>query len=270
MLDLRGRVAIVTGSSGGIGRAVAWELAARGARVVLNGRRADRLQAAERELAAEGAAVLAVQADVLSPEDSDALVRRTLEAFGRLDILVANVGISMRGSFEEIAPEVFRRTMDQNVLASVYPVRASLAELRRTRGSIVFVSSAAGIRGLPWISAYSAAKMALTALAESLRMELHGSGIHVGIVYVGLTENDPDKLILGADGGLIPLARRDSRVVQTRQQVARGIVRAIRKRRFKTVLSAMGKLNAVATRLAPRISERIILAYLKRNRGFYQ
>jgi NAD(P)-dependent dehydrogenase (short-subunit alcohol dehydrogenase family) len=265
---LEGKVAIVTGSSRGIGRETARLLLAHGARVVINGRDPERLEQTRQDLGSAGR-VLAVTADVSTRGACDHLVTQALRAFGSVDTLVANAGVSMRGRFEEIAPEVFRRILEQNVLGSVYPAQAALPALRASCGSILFVSSVAGIRGLAMISAYSAAKMALTAVAQSLRMELAGSGVHVGIVYVGMTRNDPGKQTVGPQGQQIVLAPR-TRLAQPQERVAAAILRALRARRAWTVLTGLGWLNAISVRLIPGISERLTGWYLRRQTALYR
>lgn len=268
---LRDKVAIITGSSKGIGRATAAELVRNGAKVVLNGRNLHALKEAEDVISGkEQNRVLAIQADVTSRDECEELINRTLEAFGRIDILIANAGIAMRGKFEELNPEVLRKTMELNVLGSAYPAQFALPHLKKTAGSLVFISSIAGIRGLPYISIYSASKMALTGIVESLRFELSGSGIHVGIVYVGFTENDPDKLILGENGDLIALAPRKTGTTQSKQDTARAIVKVITKRKFKTVLSPLGKLNIISNRFFPRLSMRLIASSLDRVHTMYE
>lgn len=269
-LFFQDKVAIITGSSKGIGRATAIELAKRGANVVLNGRNIPALEKAESSLQGIGGQVLAVQADVTSISDCKNLIARTLDRFGKIDILIANAGISMRGRFEALNPDVFKNTMELNVLGSIFPAQLALPHLRKSKGSLLFISSVAGLRGLPNLSIYSASKMCLTGIAESLALELRGSGIHTGIVYVGLTQNDADKLIIGEDGSLIPLEPRDSRIAQSKEDTARAIVKALYRKKYKTVLSPLGKLNAFGNRFLPNLSAGVIAFYLKRDSSMYR
>lgn len=263
----RDRVVIITGSSRGIGRATAVALAERGATVVLNGRNRERLEGTRKILAEKGCRVAAVAGDVTSPQESRRIIDETVKAYGRIDVLINNAGIIMRGAFEDIQPEVFQQVVQVNLLGSVYPAMAALPFLRETRGSLVFISSIAGLRGFPMASPYSASKMALTALAESLKVELAGSGVHVGVVYVSFTENDPDKKVLSADGSTTPVAP-SFQVSQSR--TARGIVRSVARRRFRTLLTPLGKLAGLIQWAAPRFGDRLLIFSLRRMNRLYK
>ena len=253
------KVVIITGSNLGIGKSTAIELARRGAKIVLNGRTLERLNSTRQQIEEMGAQVLAVQADVTSFESCTDLMEKVVAHFGQIDVLINNAGVSMRGSFEEVEPEVFKQVMEVNYLGAVNATKASLPFLKESKGRIMYISSVAGIRGLQSISAYCSAKMALTALAESLKIELNDTGIKVGITYVGYTQNDPVKRTIAADGSLIPIEARSEKNAQTTEQVANSILRNIQKGKFKSVLTTLGKLNAVANKLFPRLVDRMLI-----------
>lgn len=242
----------------GIGKATALALGRQGALVVINGRTPSRLQATADEFDREGISVLPIQGDVANSEDVQRLVAKTIDAFGRLDILINNAGISMRGAFEDLQDDVIQKVVGSNFVGSINMSRAALPYLRETKGHLVFVSSLAGIRGLPLVSVYSASKMALTGLAESLRLELMDNGIHVGIVYVGITQNEAEKTVLRADGKPITLQWRGIDRGQQREQVASAILKNIRQRKFKSVLTGLGRFEAIANRVAPGFVEQIL------------
>jgi NAD(P)-dependent dehydrogenase (short-subunit alcohol dehydrogenase family) len=263
----RDKVVIITGSSRGIGRATALELARHGATVVLNGRNRERLEHARGSMEEAGYRVLAVAGDVTSAEESERIIDKTVKAFGRIDVLINNAGIIMRGAFEDIQPDVFKRVIEVNILGSVYPTMAALPYLRETRGSVIYISSVAGLRGFPMASPYSASKMALTGLAESLKVELAGSGVHVGVVYVSFTENDPDKKVLAGDGSMITVAP-SMQVPQAR--TARGIVRSIARRRFRSLLTPIGKIAGLIQRVAPRFGNWLLVFSLRKMGKLYR
>jgi short-subunit dehydrogenase len=185
-------------------------------------------------------------------------------------MLITNAGVSMRESFENLQPEVFAQIVDSNIYGSAFPAMKALPAIKQTRGSIVFISSAAGMIGLPTASAYSVGKMALTALAQSLKIELAPSGVHIGIVHVGFTQNDIDKRVLNATGELVPVAERPAYLQQTQAEVAKAVLGLIRKRRFKIVLSLVGKLNAFAVRFFPGIVIRVITISQKKMQKMYK
>lgn len=253
------KVVLVTGSNLGIGKATALELAERGALVVINGRKADRLESVRAQIEQNGGKVLAVVADVTNPDDCETMVQKIIDHYGRLDVLISNAGISMRGSFEDVSPEVFKQVMDVNFHGAVNITKAALPHLKNNRGRIMYISSVAGIRGLQGISAYCSAKMALTALAESMRIELSKTGIKIGITYVGFTQNDPVKRTMAADGQLIPIEERSNKNAQTTNEVARAIIRNIEKGHFKNVLTPLGKLNAFANKICPKLVEKVLI-----------
>ncbi len=241
-------------------------MGAQGARIILNGRNEERLQSALHELGNEGIHVHAIPGDVSKVGDCQRLIEQTVKLFGRLDVLINNAGISSEGRLEEINPDTFKKVLDVNVLGSVYPSQCAIPHLKKTNGHLIFIGSGAGIRGLPNYSAYSTSKMALTALAESLRIELQGSGIHVGLAYVGFTENDPDKMVYNKDGKLIPQPKRDFVKPEPPERVAGRIIEMIEKRRFKRVFSTLGKLNATINRWVPALGEFILRRNFRKQR----
>ena len=199
-MDFRGKVALISGASRGVGFATAKNLAQRGAKLVISARGEKRLESARAELAESGAEVFAVAGDVGNQADAAAMVQTAIDRFGRLDVLVNNAGVSMRGDFSDLAPAVCQQVITTNLMGSVNLSRAAVEHLIASRGHLVFISSIAGLFGLPGASVYCASKKALSGLAESLRLELIPEGVHVGVVYLGFTEHDPEKRILMADG----------------------------------------------------------------------
>ena len=264
MSHFKNKTAIVTGSGMGIGKAIALEFCKAGASVVLNGRNPERLEKTYQELKQKGYAVAAVAGDVTKSETCDAMVKKAIETFGGIDFLVTNAGISMRERFENLQPEIFSQIIESNINGSVFPALKALPHIKKSKGSIVFISSAAGMIGLPTASAYSAGKMALTALAQSMKIELADSGVHIGIVHVGFTKNDDEKRVLNASGELIPVASRPPYLQQTQEQVAQAVLATIRKRKFKVILTIVGKLNAFAVRFFPNLVIRIVTSSFRK------
>ncbi|WKN31530.1 SDR family oxidoreductase [Porifericola rhodea] len=258
-LKFEGKVAVITGSSRGIGKATAILLARQGAKIVLNSRSVDKLNQTAEELSNSGFEVIAIPADVSKVEDCRRLIEDSVSHFERIDILVNNAGMSSRGYFEELDPQVFQDMMNINFLGCMYPTRFAVPYLKESQGSVVFISSVAGIRGLPETIMYCASKMALTSVAESLKVELAEYNIHVGLVYVGITKNEAGKRVIGKDGKLVALESRDDRNAQTPEEVAKSVVRNIRKRKFKSVLTTLGKLNYVANLVMPRVVDRVLV-----------
>ncbi len=265
-----GKVAIVTGSESGIGRETARALCQQGAAVVLNGRQAERLEQTRRALAEAGFAVASCVADVTDYAACERLVDTAIQHFGRLDVLVTNASISMRAYFADMQPDVFRQVLDSNVYGSVYPLKAALPYLVQSRGSVTFISSISALNGMPSGSAYCAGKAAVANLAHTLRLELFHTGIHFGVVHIGFTQNDPEKRVLDAAGQLVPIAHRPPRWQKTQAQVADIILHHIRRRRQRTVISALGRLIVLLHTCLPRLGDWVVLTTTRRMRHFYE
>lgn len=195
---LDGKVAIVTGASAGIGEATARSLAAEGASVVITARRPERLAALAEEIVASGGSALAVAADVTAQPDVDRVVAATLEAFGRIDVLVNNAGIMRIAPIQENRIDDWRRMVDVNINGVLNCLSAVLPTMiEQSSGHIVNVGSVAGRRPFPGGSVYSATKFALRSLSWGLHLELGNShGIRVtdiqpGYVSTELLSDDP-------------------------------------------------------------------------------
>ena len=258
------KVAVITGSNRGIGKAIAVEFARAGTGIVLNGRDQTKLSETEDELRKINPNVIGVCCDVSTVSGGQLIIDSAINRFGRLDYLVNNAGVSIRGNFADLKPEVFKTVYDTNILGAVYPAISAMSHLRHAAGSIVFISSVAGIRGLPSLSAYSSSKMALRALAESIRIEEHRHNIHVGLICVGPTEIDKGKTVFSADGTALVLNPRSGRGVQSQEDVAMAVLRNISRRKFMTVLTTVGKLNAFLQPRFPMLVEKMILKNLKK------
>jgi 3-oxoacyl-[acyl-carrier protein] reductase len=192
-LSLVGRVAVVTGGSRGIGRAVAERLAEAGARVVLSYRHdeaaaAETVSAIKRQFQVEA---LAVRSDVQSVSGAEQLINATVEKFGRVDILVCNAGIWEGAAVEEIAEELWDRVIDVNLKGTWTVCRAAVPFLRRQGwGRIVIISSTAGQRGEANVSNYAASKGGQIAFTKSLAVELARHGVTVNAVAPGWVETE--------------------------------------------------------------------------------
>jgi len=256
MEPFQDKVALVSGASRGVGFATASALVKRGAKVVITARGKPRLEASREKLADMGGQVLSVTGDVGKWEQARAMVDKALEHFGRLDILINNAGISMRGRFDELTAEVCTQTIMTNLMGSVYLSRAAVPHIVETRGHVVFISSIAGIFGLPGASTYCASKGALTGFCESLRLELIPKGVHVGVVYLGFTEHDPEKRILAADGSMV---LPDRPAHHTQAFAASRIIKMMEQRKRRLIMTSAGTLGWLVYRLSPGLLERLIL-----------
>ena len=181
-----GRTMLITGASSGIGAATARAAASAGFRVALAARSVDRLVELAAELGGPARAV-AVECDVTEWEAQTALVARAVEAFGGIDVVVANAGFGAKRGFQAESPEHWREMVLTNVYGAALTVRACFDELRSRRGHLFLMGSVAGHK-VPPGSVYGATKWAVTAMAEAARQELHGTGVRVTLVSPGTVE----------------------------------------------------------------------------------
>jgi NADP-dependent 3-hydroxy acid dehydrogenase YdfG len=193
---LAGQVAVITGSSRGIGRALARAGRAAGMRLVLSARGGEALSALAGELDGEGREVLALPGDVSDREYCRRLVGAAEERFGGIDVLINNAGLAVGGKIADTRPEDVETMVRVNFLGSYYCTRFALpGMIRRGRGHVVMMDSVAGIKYSPGGSIYSATKFALRSLAEALRNEVQEHNIKVTAIYPGITATsyfDPD------------------------------------------------------------------------------
>ncbi|MHB8670150.1 MAG: SDR family NAD(P)-dependent oxidoreductase [Acidimicrobiales bacterium] len=185
-MELTERVAVVTGASSGIGAAVAVDLARRGARVVAVARRKDRLAATVDACRAHSPESLAHAADVSSRPACEEMVRAAETRFGRVDIVVNNAGISVHRNAARTSVDDVERLMAVNFLGPVYVTMAALpGMIERGSGAVVNVTSVAGYVPNPGEAAYGASKAALSRWSHGLAIDLHGTGVHVGVLSPG-------------------------------------------------------------------------------------
>jgi NADP-dependent 3-hydroxy acid dehydrogenase YdfG len=179
-------VFLITGASSGIGAATARAAAAAGYRLVLSARSADRLEALAAELGGPERAI-AVPGDVGEWADQEALVERGVGAFGRIDVAWANAGFGGPRGWEKHDPDEMRAMVLTNVLGVAYTIRATLPQLKESRGHLLLTSSLAGRRPLPG-SLYSCTKHAVTAMGEATRQDVNGTGIRVTLIEPGMVD----------------------------------------------------------------------------------
>jgi len=267
---LKDKVAVVTGSTAGLGREMAVQLVRAGAKVVLNGRDAKKLSAFEEELKREGYDVTTAKGDVSISEDCSAIVEKATGTYGRIDILINNAGVGSAGPFGETTPETFEKVFRINTLGTIYMTRFCLPHLVRGKGSVVFISSIAALTGVPYSSLYSASKMALTAIGQGLEVELKGTGVHVGIAYIGFLDNGPEKRVIGPEGQMQHTGDRTGYRLQSMEDASRQILRMIMKRKRISVMSVLGKSLYLTSRFAPGLVRLVKKRSLERARISYE
>jgi len=187
---LQDKVALVTGASSGIGEATAEALAQSGASVVLAARRTDRLADLAARLTDKGAKVLTVALDVTDERACQESVRRTVDEFGRLDILINNAGVMLLGQINGADTTDWTRMVNTNLLGSMFMVHSALPHLLQHKGAIVQVSSVAGRVARAGSGGYNASKFGIGAFTESLRQEVTTQGVRVILIEPGVVDTE--------------------------------------------------------------------------------
>lgn len=256
--DLRDNVVVLTGASRGIGRELALQLAAQGARLALLARDEAALQQVVEECRARGGQAVAIVADVAEEHQCAALIERAVETYGRIDTLINNAGVSMWALVEQVTDlSIFERLMRVNYLGSVYCTCHALPHLKKTRGRIVVVSSLTGKTGVPTRSGYAASKHALQGFFDTLRIELAGTGVTVTIacpdfVATGIREN-----AFSPDGKPLRVSPVQEDKVMPVETCARLILDGAARRKRELILSGRGKVGLWLKLIAPSLIDRI-------------
>lgn len=251
------KTVIVTGASSGIGEALAREFAAQGARVVLGARSLDKLHAIVGEIRRAGGEATCCAVDVTKPEACRELIDTAVKSYGGIDVLICNAGLSMRAIFDDVDLGVLHRLMDVNFWGTVNCAKYALPYLQASKGSIVGISSVAGLHGLPGRTGYSASKYAMTGFLETLRIENLKKGLHVMIACPGFTASNVRFSALTADGSQQGETPRDEAKMMTAGEVARIVARGVRRRKRLCLMEAEGRATHFVKKFAPGFLDRM-------------
>jgi short-subunit dehydrogenase len=254
-VDLRDKVIVITGASSGFGEQIARRCADRGAQVVLAARSAEPLEQLAQELRAQGGRALPLAADVTSDTDIARLASTTMDRFGRADVLVANAGFGVLDRIVDAPLEDLQEMIAVNLIGTARCVKAFLpGMLRRRSGQVVIMASLGGLIATHNMGYYSASKFALVGLAQTLMIELGGTGVRCALFCPGIA---PTGFQRRADPALYP---RITRLVScTSQQVAEATLRAIQRRKHgEVVVPWQGRALAILANPIPSLSRLVI------------
>jgi len=192
MFDLTGKVAVITGSSKGIGKSIAIEMARQGAKVVISSRKVPACEEVVAEIKKNGGTAISVPANISDKAQLEKLVAETRKQLGPIDIVVCNAASNpYYGATEDMPDEAFDKIMRNNILSNIWLIKMALPDMRAKKdGSIIIISSIGGLRGTPIIGAYGISKAADMALTRNLAIELGGDNIRVNTIAPGLIKTD--------------------------------------------------------------------------------
>ncbi len=244
------RTVLVTGASIGIGRAVALAFAERGDRIVLSARNADQLATVAREVEARGGTAEVVASDVTKEDDRRRLIERATSS-GRLDVLVNNAGRGYYGAVLAVDLAELEGIFALNVVAPLRLTQLAYGALARAHGTVVMMSSVAGVVAAPKLGAYAASKFALEAVASALRAEVAHDGIRVTVIRPGPVDTAfrANSVATNVEAGVRPKGAK----VQSPEDVARMTLRAVERRTPVVETSAFVRVSSFAARVTPPI-----------------
>lgn len=294
-MDFRNKTVVITGASSGIGEALARDFGRCGANVVIGARNGQKLselaaqieanqttrndvrselsgaenevQSQQNQTTQSGAKsephhTAWVATDVTKEEDCKRLIDLAVERFGGVDVLICNAGISMRALLDDVEVAVLQRLMDVNFWGTVYCVKHALPWLQRSWGTIVGVSSVAGIHGLPGRTGYSASKFAMTGFLETVRIENLHKGVHVMIACPGFTASNVRLSALTANGTAQGETPRDEGSMMSAEEVAVRIIKGVARRRRFLTMEFQGRATRFLKKFAPALLDRLFFNHM--------
>ncbi|MBM3996432.1 MAG: SDR family oxidoreductase [Planctomycetes bacterium] len=260
MDSLRNKTVFITGASSGIGRATALRLAGHGAQLALASRNCDALESLRGEIEQAGGSAIVTPADVTEADQVRSAIDAAAAHFGKLDIMIASAGLSMRAYFEGSHLDAMERVMRVNFFGTLYATHYALPHVKKTKGSLVAVSSLTGKRGIPSYSIYGASKFAIQGLYEAMALELERDGVHVGVVSPAFVDTPLRDNVLGPDGKPWAVPPPPPFYVRPVEQAVDSIVHLIVNRKREVILPwYVGPLLVLDDMLGRFIGDRILV-----------
>lgn len=258
-----GKAVIVTGGSSGFGRSLAAAFAQAGANVAISARSAGPLETAAEQLRQYGTQILAIPADVTQTDQVDSLVEQAVRQFGRLDVLVNNVGRSARSAVLDVSPDDFSELLELNFLSAVRCTRAAMPYLLRSRGHLINIGSLSGKSASRYVGGYAATKFALAGYTQQLRLELSPAGVHVLLVSPGPIEReDAGQRYADQLEGLPAKAAKPGAGVRISpinpNKLSQAILNACRRRQPELVYPGLARLFIAVIQLFPRLGDWLV------------
>ena len=260
--DFRGKVAVVTGAGGGIGREIVKELLHRGAKVVAVDINPGLLKRLRENLGRYGA-LYTYRIDITDFNSVKDLAGNVHREVGKVSYIFNNAGAVHRSLFVETKVEVFKKVVDVNLWGSTYITKVFINDVIENRGAIEVTASVAAFAPLYGRTFYAASKYALRGLFETLRSELKETGVTVTIVAPGFTKTPFEQAAMGPDGSRLKRPRKKVGKYLKPEKVARKIVKSVERNKKFVVLSTVGKLSYLFTRCCPSLYEFLMYKSVK-------
>lgn len=252
------KTVVITGASSGIGEALAYQYAQLKYNVVIAARSVEQLKLVENKCKQYTSNVVMMKCDVTNENDCKSLIDFTITHFNSCDILINNAGISMRAVFNDCDIAVIKKVMNVNFWGTVYCTKFALPYLLKSKGTVVGVSSIAGIKGLPARTGYSASKFAMHGFLESLRVENLKNNLNVLLVCPGYTASNIRNAALNNKGDNQTESPLDETKLMSAEEVANKIIIAVEKRKSYLYMSMEGKLLFWLNKFFPLIMDKIV------------
>jgi short-subunit dehydrogenase len=258
-MKLKDKIVIITGASSGIGKSLAYEFAKRGANLVLGARQYVALCEITQDLEQKfGIRAVAIHCDVSVEDECEQLIKQTLLAFKRIDVLVNNAGISMRALFKDVDVKVLKELMDVNFWGTVYCAKYALPEIIKSKGTIVGVSSIAGYKGLPGRTGYSASKFAMNGFLDALRVETLKTGVNILTACPGFTASNIRNTALDKNGKQQGESTLHEEKMMTADEVAKIIIDGVENRSRTLIMTGQGKLTVALSKFIPGFLDKMV------------
>lgn len=257
------KVVVISGGTDGIGKSLVQILSAWGAKLAVCGRDMQKIKNYQ-ELFAHLPDIFFFHCDVRSSANCKLFIQETVQRFGTIDILINNAGISMRSEFIDTDIQVLEDLIQTNLLGSIYLSHYSLPYLLANNGTLVGISSVGGLRGTPGRSGYCASKFALTGFLESLRVELRKK-VNVISIFPGFVTSAIRTKALGATGVAVGETKMQEKRLMSADTCAIHILRAIKSKRQRTILSLLGKITTILNRISPTLADSLVHKFYYKN-----
>lgn len=261
-MNFKNKVVLITGTSSGIGYAMAEKFGALGAKIVMGARSEKGLSELSAKLTNANIENVYTVCDVTKESDCEALVARGVEAFGGIDVCICNAGISMRALFDDVKIDVLKELMDVNFWGAVHTIKYALPYIQKAKGSIVGVSSVAGLHGLPARTGYSASKYAMHGFLDTIRIENLKKGVHVMIAAPGFTASNVRFTARTADGSTQGESPREETKMATAEEVATMIAKGVYRRKREVIMDFQGKATKFIKKFFPKLLDKLFYNHM--------